>query len=300
MNGTQSGLVSIVTPCLNGAAFLDETIRSVLSQSYRNIEYLLVDGGSTDGSVEIAKRYGNRLHVLPAPGSTQAGAINIGLRASGGEFFAFLNADDTLEPNAIERMVRALQENPQAPFAYADAHFIDERGSNLGQYPTRAYSHENLPKSCFICQPSTLMRSAALADVGGMDERYDGCFDYDLWIRLAQAHPAPVRLHDALARARMHRSSKTFLGTRENVEEVCALLSTHYGYVPYAWIHAYAGVRSGDRDLFFDPPRGSKARTLMTLTIGLQKNRHQAMRYLKEFWQESARLRHEKSLARRA
>lgn len=298
MTNPNTSLVTIVTPCLNGATFLNATIQSVLDQSYANIEYIFVDGGSKDGSLETALRLGARARVVLAPGSTQASAVNIGFRAARGAFFAFLNADDVLQPDAVTLLAAALQRNPGAPFAYGDAAFIDREGAPIGKYPTRDFSLDELARSCLICQPATLVRSEALAKIGGADERYNGCFDYDLWIRLTRQCGDPVYVPQTLAQSRMHRGTKTFLGTRENLEEVCAMLSVHYGYVPFNWVHATVGVRDGKSDMFFEPPKSAKLRTILTLFVGLSKNRARPLRFVKEFLSESARLQREKRLAR--
>ncbi len=285
------GLVSIVTPCLNGAAFLEQTISSVLAQTYADIEYALVDGGSTDASLAIARSFGARVRALELPGSSQARAINAGLESAGGEFFAFLNADDVLEPSAVERAVAALRAAPDAPYAYGGAEFIDANGSTLGPYPVRAFSRSDLMHECFICQPATLIRTSALRAVGGFDESYDIAFDYDLWIRLAERFAPPVQVDGPLARVRMHGDSKTFRMRASGFREICKLVGRHYGYVPFNWVHAWAGAVTDRADQFFQPPTGTPRRTLLTLVLGVRENRRHPTRFLNEFGREVLRLR---------
>lgn len=286
-----AGRVSIVTPCLNGATFLPSAMQSIRAQTCGDVEYLVIDGGSRDDSLSIALGHARTFLM---PGASQAAAVNFGFKISTGEYFAFLNADDIMQPHAMATLAQALAENPSAPFAYADALLIDQAGAPIGHYPTHAFSHKDLAQSCFICQPATLVRASALEEIGGLDERYDGCFDYDLWIRLSRKIGAPVRVADSLAASRMHKGTKTFLGTRRNVEEACDMLHEHFGYVPFAWVHALAGVLDGRRDLFFDPPVGSPTRSAATLLIGLQKNRRHALRFMREFFSETNRLRRER------
>lgn len=284
------GLVTVVTPCLNAATFIDETIASILRQTYASVEHIVIDGGSTDDTIERARTYGARVEVVELPGSSQASAINHGLQRARGEFFTFLNADDVLEDDAIERMVAALRANPSAPYVYGDGTFIDEQGAAIGTYPTQAFSAQALMQTCFICQPATLLRTNALRAAGGVDERYHAAFDYDLWIRLCKAQPPPVRIEHVVARARMHRDAKTFRSRPANLHEILLLVRRHYGYVPFTWIHAYAGLLTSPNDQFFEPPVGTPKRALMTLLIGLRENPRRVVRFAGEFASEMTRL----------
>src|SRR5919201_5669401 len=121
-------LVSIVTPSYNQAEFLEETIRSVLDQDYEPIEYAVVDGGSTDGSDEIIRRYEDRLAWWTSePDGGQPQGLNKGFARSTGELMGFLNSDDTLLPGAVSRLLGELERNPRALAAYGDAVYVDER-----------------------------------------------------------------------------------------------------------------------------------------------------------------------------
>ena len=280
----------MVTPCLDASAFLREAIESVLGQRYPQVEYIVVDGGSRDETVGIAREYEPRLSVVEHPGSSQARAINIGFARSRGEYFAFLNADDVLEPDALVRAVEALQHAEPAPYAYGDATFIDEGGAELGAYPTMAFSRAALARACFICQPATLLRATAFQRAGGIDERYSSSFDYDLWVRMAMSEPPPVRVLSRLARARMHPAAKTFRQRDEVFREAIAVVRSHYHYVPFSWLHAYAGYRCDGRDQFFDASSGSLKRTLQTLAMGLRENAGRRMRYFGEWLGETWRL----------
>jgi glycosyltransferase involved in cell wall biosynthesis len=293
-SGRIAGLVAVVTPCLNGGLFLQKTIDSILAQTYDRIDYVVVDGGSSDRSLAIARGYGDRVRVVVVPGSTQTEAANAGFRESRAEFFSFVNADDVLKPTAITEMVAALEMEPRAPYVYADADFIGVDDEFLGSYPTRDFDLEKLAESCYVCQPATLVRADAFAAAGGLRERYDAAFDYDLWMRFAHTKPPPVRIKRVLAKSRMHYGTKTYRTRRRNFREIRAIVRSHYGYVPFSWIHAYAGIRVSDSDMFFDPPRGSFQRTLLTLAIGLGDNRTQPVRFLREFVREVVRLRREK------
>lgn len=284
------GLVSVVTPCLDASPFLREAIESVLGQRYPQVEHIVVDGGSADGTVAIAREYEPRLSVLELPGSSQAHAINFGFARSCGEYFAFLNADDVLEPDALVRAVEALKKTEAAPYAYGDATFTDEHGEELGVYPTMPFSRAALARACFICQPATVMRATAFERAGGVDERYSASFDYDLWVRMAMSEPPPVRVLSRLARARMHPTAKTFRKRDDVYREAIAVVRNHYHYVPFSWLHAYAGYRGDGRDQFFEASPGSLKRTLDTLAMGLRENAGRRLRYFSEWLSESWRL----------
>ncbi len=287
---TIAGLVTIVTPCLDGEVYLQETIRSILAQTYPAIEYLFIDGGSRDASVAIARSFGERVEVSIAAGASQTRATNVGFRASRGEYFLWLGADDLLAPDAVARLVIALSMNAEAPFAYGRAEFVDYAGELIGEYPTRQFDRKLLAETCYISQPATLSRARDYAANGGVDERLHAAFDYDLWIRLSRnATPAFVPI--VLAQTRMHYQTKTYRSRLRNLRETRALVLRHYGYVPFSWEHAFAGVLVTGGDMFFDPPRGSFARTLLTLVIGLKDNFRSAGRYIAEFRSEIVRLR---------
>ena len=135
-----SPLVSIVTPSFNQGSFLDETIRSVLEQDYQPIEYMVIDDGSTDGSIDIIRGYADRLAWWTTrPNAGQAAAINEGLRRTTGEFMGFLNSDDTLLPGAVTKMVEELQRDESLLLVYGDALYTDERSLCTGSLPSRAF-----------------------------------------------------------------------------------------------------------------------------------------------------------------
>lgn len=291
MENPSSGLVSIVTPVLNGGLFIEATIRSIMAQSYGKIEHIIVDGGSTDSTLEIIKRYHDNLQLIVAPQLNQAAAVNAGFARSTGEFFGFLNADDIYLPAAIESAVRGLEANPSAAMVYAEADHIDQAGNVLGRYPVGAADVTALSRECVICQPATLLRSSVFESVGGLDESLDYAMDYDLWLRLSARGSSLLRMNEIWAQSRMHAANKT-LAKRNNVyREVFEVLRRHFGYVPFNWIHSYAGYILDGRDHFFEPPKGSPLRTIVTLLIGLQQNWRRPASFLGEYYSEIVRLR---------
>jgi glycosyltransferase involved in cell wall biosynthesis len=175
-------LVSIVTPSYNAAGFLEETIQSVLSQDYPRIEYIVMDGGSTDGTLDILRKYEGRLQYRSQPDRGQTDAINKGFKLSRGDVFAFLCADDTYLPGAIGTAVRHLQANPGHAGIYGEAYLTDESGKILCRYPTREFDPELLKNECFICQPASFLRRDAFLEAGMMDVNLHLGLDYDFWI----------------------------------------------------------------------------------------------------------------------
>jgi glycosyltransferase involved in cell wall biosynthesis len=200
-------LVSIVTPSYNQAPFLEETIRSVLDQDYPNLEYIIVDGGSTDGSLDIINRYADRLTWwVSEPDQGQTDALNKGLKQAHGDILAWLNSDDTYLPQAVSRAVSYLQVYPDTSMVYGDANLIDETGTVIGKFPARQTNYQRLRRGfVHIPQQAAFFRASLWRQVGPLDPTFYFAMDYDLWVRLARIAPlqyvpelwANFRLHDA-------------------------------------------------------------------------------------------------------
>jgi glycosyltransferase involved in cell wall biosynthesis len=199
-------LVSIVTPSFNQARFLETTIRSVLEQSYPNLEYIIVDGGSTDGSREIIERYADRLAWwVSERDQGQTDAINKGFARARGEILAWLNSDDTYQPQAIADAVAFLQARPEVGMVYGDANLIDESGLVIGKFPARQTDYRRLKRGyVHIPHQAAFFRASIWRQVGPLDPTFYFAMDYDLWVRIArlalvQYEPhwwANFRLHD--------------------------------------------------------------------------------------------------------
>lgn len=281
-------LVSIVTPCRNAARFIERSIESVLSQDYPRIEYIVMDGASTDGTVEILERYRGRLEFESAADGGTADAINKGFARSHGSILAWLNADDEYLPGAVGAAVRGLAEHPDAAAVYGEGIWVDEQGREIGRYPTTApYRPAMLGEECGICQPAAFMRRAAVEAIGGLDRGLHYSFDYDLWIRLSEKCSLAA-MPEAIALSRMHRANKTLGGRREVFRETIALLRRHYGYVPVNWVYGYLSFLRDGRDQYFEPLRHSPAVYLASLPVGVVYNWRHPWRYLREW---SSRLR---------
>ena len=207
-------LVSIITPSYNQAAYLEHTIRSVLLQTGVEIEYCVVDGASSDQSLEIIQRHAGRLAWwVSEPDQGQAEAINKGLDQAQGEYVAWLNSDDLYLPGAVQKAVAAMQADPALGLVYGDAITIDQAGRPLNRLSFGNWGLLELLGFRIICQPAVFMRRSVLeaaldADQAGyLDRSYHYMLDHQLWIRMARL--APIRrLPEVLAAARQHAEAK--------------------------------------------------------------------------------------------
>ena len=201
-------LVSIITPSYNHAAYLEQTIQSVLAQDYPRIEYLVVDGASTDGSIETIKKYADKLSWwVSEKDSGQADAINKGLARAKGEIVSWLNSDDTYLPNAISSAVKVFEGNPDVVMVYGDMLAVDEHGQTINVLKYRQLSLQDLLCFQIIGQPSVFFRRDAYEKTGGLDTTFHFLLDHHLWIRLAQQGRI-LHVPQTWASARYHAEAK--------------------------------------------------------------------------------------------
>ncbi len=201
-------LVSIITPSMNQAAFLEETLRSVLAQDYEELEYLVVDGGSTDGSLDIIRRYADRLAWwVSEKDQGQAEAINKGFKRARGEIVAWLNSDDGYLPGTISAAVRAFKEHPAAVMVYGNMNAVDHQGRKINTLAYRQLSLQDLLCFQIIGQPAVFVRAAAFKAAEGLDTRLHLLLDHQLWIKVAKQGEM-VHVSDTWAAARYHSGAK--------------------------------------------------------------------------------------------
>lgn len=219
-------LVTIVTPSYNQVAYIERTIQSVLNQDYGNIEYIIVDGGSTDGSVNIIKKYENKItNWISECDRGQTDAINKGFSLANGELIGWLNSDDTLLPYAISEAVRFLVDNPTVGLVYGDADYIDGNSKVIGKFPAAQTSLKKLKHGyVHIPQQASLFRKSLWDQVGPLDPSFYFAMDYDLWVRLASVSEIKY-LPRLWANFRLHVDAKTI-----SADDRCwpEMLRVHY------------------------------------------------------------------------
>jgi glycosyltransferase involved in cell wall biosynthesis len=208
LKNIDSPLVSIITPSYNQAEFLEQTIQSVLLQDYAPMEYIVIDGASSDGSLEIIHRYTDRLAWwLSEPDRGQAEAINKGFQQAQGEIVAWLNSDDLYLPGAVAEAVAALEADPALGMVYGDAITIDSHGRPLNRLTFGDWGLAELTAFRIICQPAVFVRRTALEQAGFLDPAYHFMLDHHLWLRIARM--APIQhISQTWAAARYHPGAK--------------------------------------------------------------------------------------------
>jgi glycosyltransferase involved in cell wall biosynthesis len=261
-------LVTIVTPSYNQAVFLRRTIESVLAQTYPNIEYIVMDGGSTDGSREILAEYGERFAWQSARDGGQANAVNKGLALARGNILAYLNSDDTLLPDAVERAVAYFAAHPECDLVYGKAYYIDVDDAVTGEYRTTPYYYERLVADNQICQPAAFWQRRIGDLVGPFDETLRTALDHDYWIRIDRAGGILQHLEEYLANSRMYMENKT-MSLRETVfAEIFRVTRKHAGYVSHIyyiglWDHWVKEKRQGWKRFLRYVPNGSHAAAMI-------------------------------------
>lgn len=204
--------VSIITPSYNQAAYLERTILSVLEQDYPNIEYIIIDGGSDDGSVDVIQRYADRLTYWESmKDKGQTDAINKGFSHAHGEILAWLNSDDILYPHAVREAVDYLTAHPDCGLVYGNCDFIDAEDRSIGQFNARQTDYKKLTQGyVHIPQQASFWLADLWQLVGPLDDSIYFAMDYDLWLRLAKVSEIKyLPTTEPWAAFRLHADAKT-------------------------------------------------------------------------------------------
>jgi glycosyltransferase involved in cell wall biosynthesis len=217
--------ISVVTPSFNQSTFLEETIESVLVQNYPNLEYRIFDAGSTDGSVDVIRRYENHLSGwISRRDRGQSDAINQGLRAAKGDILCWINSDDYLCPGALDKVANFFQENPEAQWLIGSCELLNDHAQpHDRRAPPRNLTRKNLmawwPDHWF-CQQATFWRRSLMDKAGLLDESLHYLMDWELWLRF-YAVAAPAVIPDNLAGYRLHANAKCLSATNQlSLEEL--------------------------------------------------------------------------------
>ena len=217
--------VSLVTPSYGQGAYIEATIRSVLLQGYPRLEYLVLDGGSRDGTVDVLQRYAPWLtHWHSAPDAGQADAIRRGWANSSGEYVGWLNADDLLAPGSLGRAAEYLAAHPECSGVYGDILHTDAEGAPIGPETYRAFDLADLVRRAgWISQPGSLFRRAAVEAAGGIDPTLRFLMDLDLWLRLGLVAPLGYLRGAPLAWFRRHAEAKSSAARAVAAAEIVAV-----------------------------------------------------------------------------
>lgn len=222
--------VSIVTPSFNQGQFIEDTILSVLGQTYHNIEYILVDGGSTDSTLSIVERYRNRIDVVICEKDRgQSDAINKGFKAATGELVGWINSDDILYENCVENIVNLYKKNPNGAIFYGSINdWINYNGNVIGNRNIRISNRDHLLNHNYnLIQQGSFYPNRLVKQIGYLNESIHYCMDLDLWLRLLKLGPIYDFSEYPIAGFRVWDETKTNTGGDFFLRDIRKTLLTH-------------------------------------------------------------------------
>ena len=233
-------LITVVTPSYNQGRFIRATINSVLSQDYPNVEYIIMDGGSTDETAAVVSEYASRVRWISEKDRGQSHAINKGFRMAKGELVSWLNSDDVILPNALRLAARAFQQNPALGAVYGEGYQIDIDGKIRQTFPcTEPFNLWKLMHlSDYILQQSSYFRKAVLDEVGYLDEDLHYALDWDLFIRIGKVYELGY-IREHMGSIREYADAKSFAGGAKRFAELARMMRKHTGvrYPPGYWVY---------------------------------------------------------------
>ncbi len=229
--------ISIVTPSFNQKNFIGRTIRSVLDQHYPNLEYVVQDGGSTDGSPDVIQQFENQLKRWESKKDKgQGNAINLGFAGTTGEIMAYLNSDDLLLPGVLHYIANYFIEHPEVDAVYGHRILIDTHDKEVGRWVMPPHADAVLHWADFIPQETLFWRRSLWEKAGGqIDENFQFALDWDLLLRFQKAGAKIVRLPRFLGAFRIHEAQKTSADMGSlGVAEIQRLQRRNIGYTPFS------------------------------------------------------------------
>ncbi|HWQ04862.1 MAG TPA: glycosyltransferase family 2 protein [Longilinea sp.] len=202
--------ITIVIPSYNQGQFIGRTIDSILNQGYANLELLVMDGGSSDDTLQILKSYGDRIAWQSAPDRGQTQAVNNGWKITTGQILGWVNSDDLLLPGALEKVAGYFETHPETNWLYGNCCYIDAADQTLGDYPVKHYDYDRLIKDLqnYVPQPAVFLRRSILDSIGFLNEDLHYVMDLDYWLRIGLKFPA-IHLDSPLACLRLHQDAKS-------------------------------------------------------------------------------------------
>jgi len=223
-------LVSIITPSLNQVKFIEKTILSVMKQEYPHIEHVIIDGGSTDGTIDVLRKYQDKYNLrwLSEPDNGQAEAINKGLTLAKGNIIGWLNSDDTYMNKTLMKVVEVFNSENNVSWLYGDGYWVDEEGKVLYEYTAKQFDLTELViNGMFFPQPSMFIRSSLLHEVGLLDVNINTVMDYDYCLRLG-LRTKGIYINSILATRRLHNDAKSASSIEKFYEDTLYVLENFY------------------------------------------------------------------------
>jgi glycosyltransferase involved in cell wall biosynthesis len=225
--------VSFVIPTLNQAPFIRRCIDGCLAQGIEDAEVLVMDAGSTDGTLDVLRSYGERVRWVSEPDEGQSDAVNKGVSRATGEVIAWINSDDYYaSPAVLRRALEVFTSERETDIVYGDGLLVDAEGNPVQPFPGRALRSPKeiliLPSS-FVLQPAVFFRRQLFLDAGGLDKSLHWSMDYDLWCRLFPRARAARYVHEVFACATVHPGAKSIRGMREQIAETAAIKRRYAG-----------------------------------------------------------------------
>jgi glycosyltransferase involved in cell wall biosynthesis len=254
----QAPLVTIVTPSFNQGQFIRATIESVLTQDYPHIEYIIMDGGSTDATAEVVREYAGRLTWISERDRGQSDAINKGFRMAKGQIVSWLNSDDVLLPGAVSRAVQAFEQDPCLGFVYGEGYQMDEAGRFTQKFPwTEPFNLWKLTYVLdYILQQTVFFRKDVLDELGYLDESLHWTMDWDIFVRIGSRYPVGY-IPELMAAIREYETAKSFAGGRRRLDEIARTVRRQTGqrFPPAFFFYALSTYEKLWRDRMQAAPR---------------------------------------------
>lgn len=246
-------MISIVTPCLNQGNFLKQCIDSLLTDRTTEYEHIIIDGGSTDKTLDVINNFNDLITWISEKDCGQADAVNKGFRIAQGDIFGWLNADDYYHPETLRFVNEYFENHPEVVFLYGDGMVVTADGTIIGLYPTEEFLLERLAYRGIICQPTAFWRRSLWEEIGPLDISLQYAMDHDFWIRTGKAlirHPEwqVTYIHQVFSYSRMHRHTKTMVGHREVLYEIIGVVKRNFGFIPFNWIYGIEEIRDSRYD----------------------------------------------------
>lgn len=230
--------IGIVIPSYNQAKYLEESIKSVLKNAENiDMDIAVIDGGSMDESIAIIEKYAsNFIYWCSEPDEGQAQAINKGIsKLKNCKYYLWLNSDDVFESDDAVKKIVEFAEKGKYDVCYGLSHFIDEKGTIIGEYPVEPFSYKNLGKRCYLSQPSVMFSREAYDKIGPLNNSLNMCLDYEYWMRLARHYDFGF-FAEYIGATRIYKSTKTSTMQAEHLKSAIKIIMKYYGRVPMHWI----------------------------------------------------------------